>query len=79
MIWPHLLLHSARIALCNTVLDRFDKRKADAEYRMTEHEDEVYERRLKSARDAVGILREIQHYDANYHEVAIAVSCFLFL
>lgn len=59
MIWPHLLVLSARIALYGTLA----------------HRDEgLYERRLAAARDAVAILKQIQHDDANYHEVAMAVS-----
>jgi hypothetical protein len=59
MIWPHLLVLSARITLYGTLA----------------HRDEgLYEGRLAAARDAVAILRQIQHDDANYHEVAMAVS-----
>ena len=61
MIWPHLLILSARITLYGTLA----------------HRDEgLYERRLAAARNAVVILRQIQHDDANYHEVAMAVSAF---
>lgn len=59
MVWPHLLVLSARVALYSTLA----------------HRDEgVYERRLTAARNAVAILRQIQHDDANDHEVAMAVS-----
>jgi hypothetical protein len=61
MVWPHLLVLSARIALYSTLA----------------HCDEgLYERRLAAARNAIVILRQIQHDDANYHEVAMAVSVF---
>ncbi|KAF8319365.1 hypothetical protein DL93DRAFT_2153382 [Clavulina sp. PMI_390] len=57
MVFPQLLLLSAKIALYSTVADR---------------DETVYEKRVKTARESVGVLKLIQHYDANYHEVAIA-------
>lgn len=61
MVFPHLTLLSAKIALYTTLAER---------------DEGVYEKRLMAARDAVGILKKIQHYDANYHEVSMAVSTY---
>lgn len=59
MIWPHLLIYTARTVLYSTTANQ---------------NEEVYQKRLKAAEDASALLRKTRDLDANFHEVAMAVS-----